>query len=395
MRKVGLFMRIIIAIVLGIGIGAAAPTWFIRIFSTFNDIFGSFLAFCIPLIIMAFIIPGIGELGKGAGKLLGATTFIVYVSTCAAGLLALFVAKTGFQTLLSTSLLNEVGNPGDSLLKSYFTIEMPPIFNVMTALLFAFLLGIGIASTKADQLMNLSLEFKSIISKVISVVIIPMLPFHIMGIFMNMTQAGAVALILQVFIKVFVAILLMHVVMLILQYSVAGAMNRKNPFKMMKTMIPAYMTALGTQSSAATIPVTLKQVKKLGTDEDIADFTVPLCATIHIAGSAITLTSVASVILLLHGEALTWSQMIPFILMLGVTMIAAPSVPGGGVMATLGLFQTMLGFDEAMISLAIAMYVAQDSFGTAANVTGDGAIAQMLHAIKNRSFGNRQMDHQS
>lgn len=392
MKKVGLFMRILIAIALGVGIGWIAPTWIIRIFSTFNEIFGNFLAFCIPLIIIAFIVPGIGELGRGAGKLLGLTTFVVYLSTALAGMLALFVAKNGFQVLLPPTLLQAVGNPGDALLPSYFSIEMPPVFNVMTALLLAFLLGIGIAATQAEQLMKASSEFKAIIGKVISSVIIPLLPIHIMGIFMNMTQAGAVAMILQVFLKVFAVILLMHLVMLILQYSTAGLLNKKNPLRMMKVMIPAYMTALGTQSSAATIPITLQQVKKLGTDEDIADFTVPLCATIHITGSTITLTSVASIILLLHGQPLSWAQMIPFILMLGITMIAAPSVPGGGVMAALGLFQTMLGFDEAMISLAIALYIAQDSFGTAANVTGDGAIAQIVHAIKHRTFQSAQLD---
>lgn len=374
MKKVGLLSRIIIAILLGIGLGMIAPDWFIRIFATFNGIFESFLSFCIPLIIVGFIVPGIGELGRGAGRMVGLTAIIVYASTIGAGMLAYGTAELTFDSLLSGASLVNSGNPAEKLLKGYFLLEMPPLFDIMTALILAFMLGIGITVVQAKTLMSASVELKGIISKVISTMIVPLLPFHIAGIFMNMTQAGTVATILQVFIKVFAVILCLHIISLLLQYSIAGALNKRNPFKMLRTMLPAYLTALGTQSSAVTIPVTLQQTKKLGTDEEVADFVVPLCATIHITGSTITITSVAAAILMLNGHMLTLEQMFPFILMLGVTMIAA-----------LGLFQSMLGFDAAMISLAIALYVAQDSFGTAANVTGDGAIAQIIHYFKNKS----------
>lgn len=382
--RLGLFPRIVIAIMLGIGAGLIMPDWFIRIFATLNHVFGQFLSFLIPLIILGFIVPGIGELGRGAGKLLGLTAFIVYVSTVLSGMLAYGVASSSFPWLLSGASGLAASNPEEMLLTTYFELPMPPVFDIMTALLLSFLIGVGITFVKTNALLTASLEFKDIVAKAIQAIIIPLLPFHIAGLFMNMTQAGEVAFILQVFVKVFAVILVMHFVVILCQYAIAGAVNKRNPLAMLRTMLPAYLTALGTQSSAATIPVTMQQVKKLGTDEEVTNFVVPLCATIHITGSAVTITSVASAILYIHGVPLTVSTMVPFIFMLGIAMIAAPSVPGGGVMAAIGLFQSMLGFDEAMVSLAIALYIAQDSFGTAANVTGDGAIAQIIHAVKKK-----------
>ena len=389
--RLGLFPRIVIAIMLGIGAGLIMPDWFIRIFATLNHVFGQFLSFLIPLIILGFIVPGIGELGRGAGKLLGLTTFIVYVSTVLSGMLAYGVAASSFPWLLSGASGLAARNPEEMLLTTYFELPMPPVFDIMTALLLSFLIGIGITFVKTNALLTASLEFKDIVAKAIQAIIIPLLPFHIAGLFMNMTQAGEVAFILQVFVKVFAVILVLHFVVILCQYAIAGAVNKRNPLAMLRTMLPAYLTALGTQSSAATIPVTMQQVKKLGTDEEVTNFVVPLCATIHITGSAVTITSGASAILYIHGVPLTVSTMVPFIFMLGIAMIAAPSVPGGGVMAAIGLFQSMLGFDEAMVSLAIALYIAQDSFGTAANVTGDGAIAQMIHAVKKKRAAKNRL----
>ncbi len=389
--RFGLFPRIVIAIMLGIGAGLIMPDWFIRIFATLNHVFGQFLSFLIPLIILGFIVPGIGELGRGAGKLLGLTTFIVYVSTVLSGMLAYGVASSFFPRLLSGASGLAAKNPEEMLLTTYFELPMPPVFDIMTALLLSFLLGVGITFVKTNALLTASLEFKDIVAKAIQAIIIPLLPFHIAGLFMNMTQAGEVAFILQVFVKVFAVILVLHFVVILCQYAIAGAVNKRNPLALLRTMLPAYLTALGTQSSAATIPVTMQQVKKLGTDEEVTNFVVPLCATIHITGSAVTITSVASAILYIHGVPLTVSTMVPFIFMLGIAMIAAPSVPGGGVMAAIGLFQSMLGFDEAMVSLAIALYIAQDSFGTAANVTGDGAIAQIIHAVKKKRAAKNRL----
>jgi Na+/H+-dicarboxylate symporter len=255
---------------------------------------------------------------------------------------------------------------------------------VMTALIISFILGIGIAVTKAENLRSIFHEFQSIIEGLVANVLIPLLPFHIYGIFANMTYAGTVAEIMSVFAKVFAIIICMHLIIILFQYIVAGAASKRNPFGLIKNMIPAYMTAIGTQSSAATIPVTLECTKKNGCSSKIADFVVPLCATIHLSGSTITLTSCSIAVMMLNGWSVSFGHMFPFILMLGVTMVAAPGVPGGAVMAALGILSSMLGFNDNMLTLMIALYIAQDSFGTACNVTGDGAIAILMDAITNK-----------
>lgn len=374
MKKFGLLPKIILAIALGILIGAVSPDWAIKTFATFNGLFGNFLGFAIPLIIIGFIAPGIGTMGRGAGKLLGISTGIAYVSTIIAGLFAFLAATSLYPSLLKNQSLTEFANPEEALLSGFFQVEMPPIMGVMTALLLAFTLGLGLASLKSNALQNVMNDFRSIIEKLIDRVIIPLLPFHIFGIFANMTHGGQVSSILSVFAKVFVMIIALHIVYLIIQYTAAGAVSRQNPFKLLKTMAPAYFTALGTQSSASTIPVTLKHTKQLGVRNKVADFSVPLFATIHLSGSTITLVSCSIAVMMLQGHSVTIGALLPFILMLGVTMIAAPGVPGGAVMAALGLLETMLGFDATMLSLMIALYLAQDSFGTACNVTGDGAL---------------------
>ncbi len=384
MKKLGLLPRIILGIALGIVIGSIAPQWIVKLLATFNGLFGNFLGFAIPLIIIGFIAPGIGSMGKGAGKLLGLTTGIAYGSTVLAGLFAFFVAKGLYPTLLNNQSSQSFENPEEALLKPFFTVDMPPIMGVMTALLIAFTIGLGIAAIKGDILQKGMNEFRDIIQLVIERIIIPLLPLHIMGIFANMTQGGQITAIMSVFAKVFVMIIILHFIYLVIQYTVAGSIRKQNPFGMLKKMTPAYFTALGTQSSASTIPVTLEHTKKNGVRERIADFAVPLLATIHLSGSTITIVSCAMAVMLIQGDALLFSQIFPFILMLGVTMIAAPGVPGGAVMAALGLLESMLGFSGTMTSLMIALYLAQDSFGTACNVTGDGAITSIVDKLTNK-----------
>lgn len=382
--KFGLLPRIVLAIVLGILIGLVAPNPFIRIFATFNGLFGNFLGFIIPLLIIGFIVPGIGAIGKGAGKVLGWTAAIAYISTIGAGLLAFVTAKTLYPSILANQSLKEFANPEDALLKSYFNIEMEPLMGIMTALLLSFVIGIGIAAIKSDLLLKLSTDFRDIIHLVIEKVIIPLLPVHIFGIFANMTNAGQVGSILSIFIKVFAMIIILHIVYLIIQYTIAGSVQKRNPFSMLKTMSPAYFTALGTQSSAATIPVTLKQAKQVIKMERVADFTVPLLATIHLSGSTITLVSCSMAVMFMQGQGYAFATMLPFILMLGITMVAAPGVPGGAVMAAIGLLESMLGFGPTMTALMIALYITQDSFGTACNVTGDGAITAIMDKINRK-----------
>jgi len=385
--KIGLLPRILLAIILGVIIGGFAPQSLIQFFSTFNGIFGNFLKFVIPFIIIGFIAPGIAEMGKNAGRLLGLTTVVAYISTIFAGLLAYFAGSVLLPSFISGKSLEEMENPEEFLQHPFFIIDMPPVMGVMSALLLAFILGIGMASIKGDTLQQAFLNFRNIIEKLIAKVIIPLLPFHIFGIFANITYGGQVAFILSVFAKVFALIIFLHIAMLMVQYTTSGIVSGKNPFKLIKTMFPAYFTALGTQSSAATIPVTLRQVRQLGVKEKVADFTVPLLATIHLSGSTITLVSCAMGVMLLNGETPNLSAITPFILMLGITMIAAPGVPGGAVMAALGLLESMLGFNETMLTLMIALYLAQDSFGTATNVTGDGALTVIVN-----KFSKKQKD---
>lgn len=377
--KIGLLARIALAIALGVLVGSFAPEAVVRVMATFNGLFGNFLGFVVPLIIIAFIAPGIAQLGTGSGKLLGLATFFAYTSTIIAGFMALIVAKNVLPRFISSSSGESFENPEEFLATSFFKVDMPPAVGIMTALLLAFIFGIGMAATKSDILKKGFDEFNVIIEKVIANVIIPLLPVHIFGIFMNMTFGGQVAKILSVFAIVFVLIIILHFVMLVMQYSVAGALNSKNPLKLMKIMSPAYFTALGTQSSAATIPVTLAQSRKTGASSKVTDFTIPLFATIHLSGSTITLVTCAIGVMLLNGQAIEFNALVPFIFMLGITMIAAPGVPGGAVMAAIGLLSSMLGFNETMVALMIALYLAQDSFGTATNVTGDGALALIVN----------------
>ena len=384
---IGLLPRLIIAIVLGVVVGTMAKSagmpLIIQIGATFNSIFGNFLGFCIPLIIIGFVVSGIAELGDGAGKTLGLTVLIAYASTLFAGLLAYFVDVSVFPSFLKVGsiVLEDAQNAEETMLKGLFSIDMPPLMGVMTALLISFIFGIGIAVTHSTSLKNGFSEVQHIIEKLVAGVLIPLLPLHVYGIFANMTYAGTVMDIMSVFIRVFVIIILLHVAVILIQYTIAGTAAGKNPIKLIRRMLPAYFTAIGTQSSAATIPVTVACTKSNDVSDRIAEFVCPLCATIHLSGSTITLTSCSIALMMLNGMDVTLSGLFPFILMLGITMVAAPGVPGGAVMAALGILSSMLGFNDSMLNLMIALYIAQDSFGTACNVTGDGAIAVFMDAI--------------
>lgn len=250
--------------------------------------------------------------------------------------------------------------------------------SVMTALVLAFTLGICLAYMKGETMKSLLSEFREIITKTINGVIIPLLPLYIFGIFLNMTVSGQVATVLAAFAKIILVIFAMHIFLLVFQYAIAALVVKRNPFKLLYTMLPAYFTALGTQSSAATIPVTLRQTIKMGVSEDVAGFVIPLCATIHMSGSAMKIVACAVALMLMEGIPYDAGMFAGFICMLGISIIAAPGVPGGAIMASLGLLGAMLGFSEADQALMIALYIAMDSFGTACNVTGDGFIALII-----------------
>lgn len=379
MKKLGLLPKLIVGIIAGIVIGSIGNQLIVDLLATFNGIFGNFLGFVIPLIIIGFVAPGIGDLGTGAGKLLGIATLVAYGSTVISGSFAFFVDSALFPSFLKVGSMHLETTEGAKAAKALISIDMPPIMGVMSALLIAFVLGIGIAACKGDAIKNVMHEFQTIVEGIIKVIIIPFLPLHICGIFSTMTYVGQVATVMSVFAKVFGVIIVLHWIILIAQYFVAGTLGGKNPIVLIKNMLPAYFTAIGTQSSAATIPVTLQSTKNNGVNDGIAEFTVPLFATIHLSGSTITLTSCSLAVMMLNGMDYSFASYFGFILMLGVTMVAAPGVPGGAVMAALGLLDTMLGFPPELLSLMIALYLAQDSFGTACNVTGDGALAIIVN----------------
>ncbi|MED4128794.1 dicarboxylate/amino acid:cation symporter [Shouchella miscanthi] len=372
-----LILRLLMGIAGGIIIGLVANEWIARFMVTISDIIGSFIFFMVPLIIIFFIAAGIANLGKGGGKLLGSTIGIAYLSTILAGAFAVSVAMFVFPLIgLSGS---EAAAPEG--LRGFIEFEIEPIAGVLTALVLAFVLGVGIAATEATSFKRVIDEGQSMIEMIIRKAIIPLLPFYIAGVLAEMAYEGAVFETLGVFGVVLALAVSMHLIWLVIQYTVAGIVNKENPFRLMKNMVPAYVTALGTMSSAATIPVTVNAVKKNRIKDSIADFVVPLCANIHLSGSTITiLTAATAVMYMMPGlEFPGFVGMIPVILMLGIIMIAAPGVPGGAVMAAVGILSSMLGFNEAAIALMIALYLAQDSFGTATNVTGDGAIALIMN----------------
>lgn len=382
--KPGLLPRIIAAIAAGILCGLFLPEWAARIFMTFNGIFGNFLGFLIPLLIFGLVAPGIAELGRGAGRLLTLTVALAYGFTIFAGFFTYMVCSLSYPALLSGDTLVTVESAA-SAPEPYFTVAMPPLMDVMTALILAFVAGLGMARTESERLRGAAEEFRRIIDMTIGSVIIPLLPIYIFGIFLSITMSGQVAGVLGIFVKIIAVILGLTVAVLLVQFAIAGAVSRRNPLRMLRTMLTAYVTALGTQSSAATIPVTLARTKALGVRDGIAEFTVPLCATIHLSGSMLKITSCAMAIIVLQGHAVEPLQFAGFIFMLAVTMVAAPGVPGGAIMAALGVLQSMLGFDEEMLGLMIAIYIALDSFGTATNVTGDGAVAVIVDRLAGRT----------
>lgn len=387
--KIGLLARIIIAIILGIAIGTVFPAPLVRIFVTFNGIFSEFLNFSIPLIILGLVTVAIADIGKGAEKMLLITALIAYGATLFSGFLSYFTGVTVFPSLIEPGgvPLEEVSEAQGIL--PYFSVAIPPLMNVMTALILAFTLGLGLASLNSNALKNVARDFQEIIVRMISAVILPLLPLYIFGIFLNMTHSGQVYSILMVFIKIIGVIFVLHIFLLVFQYCIAALFVRKNPFKLLGRMMPAYFTALGTQSSAATIPVTLEQTKKNGVSADIAGFVIPLCATIHLSGSTLKIVACALALMMMQGMPFDFPLFAGFIFMLGITMVAAPGVPGGAIMAALGILQSMLGFDESAQALMIALYIAMDSFGTACNVTGDGAIALIIDKIMGKNCAER------
>lgn len=389
MKKLSLITKIFICLVLGSGIGLLCGAnniqFPVKILATFSGLFGNFLSFVIPLIIVGFIVPGIASLGSKSGKGLLITTIVAYLSTLLAGFAAYLIGAGILPKLISGSIaLSEEGQT----IEPYFTIEIPAIMGVMSALTLAFIVGIGLSKIKNSAMLKVVDEFNKIVLMIVTNVLIPLVPIYIGCVFAKLSYSGEIFNTLKSFGIVYILLFSLQLAYILIQYCIAGAIKKENPFKLIKNMIPAYMTAVGTQSSAATIPVTLECVKKNNISEEVLDFVVPLGATIHLAGDTITLVLTSMAVMYMNGQTPTFGMIMPFIFMLGVTMIAAPGVPGGGVMAALGLLESMLGFGAVEKPIMIALHAAQDSFGTATNVTGDGAIAIIVDYIINKRKSN-------
>lgn len=388
-KKIGLVPKLIIGIIAGILIGSFAPEFLVKVLVTASSLFSAFLKFVIPFIIIGFVTAGIADLATGAGKLLGVTTGIAYGSTIVAGTLAFIVASLIFTSFIDPSVASQIGDPEAGMLEPIFTIPLSPMVDVTAAIVFSFTMGLGISALrnndKGEILYNLFQEFQEIITKVLSTIIIPLLPIYIAGTFANITYAGQVWNILSIFWRVYLVVIPLHIVYLVIQFTTAGFVTGKNPLKMLKNQIPGYLTAVGTQSSAATIPVNVECAKNNGVSKEIREFCVPLCATIHLSGSIISVTSFAVAVLMMNGMDHGFSTVFPFILMLGIAMVAAPGAPGGAIMSALP-FLPMIGIpsDGGLASLMIALYLTQDSFGTAANVSGDNAIAAVVDHLNKK-----------
>lgn len=389
-HEIGLVPKLIIAIVIGILIGQFLPESVCRFVVTLSGIFGSFLKFVIPLMILAYVTMGIADLSQGAGKLLLITVLIAYGSTLVAGSGSYFVSSTLFPSFISADALAQIEATAGNSVDSFFSIALPPVIDTLSAVVLAFILGLCMSAMRGkeigDTLYNSFKDFSTIIDKVLHKAIIPLLPLFICGTFVDMTKSGRTFVILGILWKVFLVVIIMHLIIITIQFAVAGAISKKNPFVLIKNQIPAYTTAIGTQSSAATIPVNLECAKNDGVSEEIRNFVVPLCANIHMAGSMITIVACATAVCLMNGIPIGLHTVVPFVMTLGVAMVASPGAPGGSIMTALPFLYMIFGkdlgnTDGPICALMVALYITQDSFGTACNVSGDNAIGVVVEAI--------------
>lgn len=392
-KKLGLVPKLIIAIILGILIGQFLPEEICRIVVTLSGLFSSFLKFVIPLMILAYVTMGIADLSQGAGKLLLITVALAYGSTLIAGTASFLVSINLFPSFMSADALDQIAATADASLSPYFSISLQAILDTLSAVALAFILGLCLSSMRGKQignsLYNGMAEFSKIIDKVLHTVIIPLLPLYICGTFADMTKSGKTFAILSILWKVFLVVIVMHLICILIQFVIAGAVSKKNPFELIKNQVPGYTTALGTQSSAATIPVNLECAKNDGVCEQIRNFVVPLCANIHMAGSMITITACATAVCLMNQLPISLGTVIPFIMTLGVAMVASPGAPGGSIMTALPFLYMIFGAeagdpDGAICAIMVALYITQDSFGTACNVSGDNAIGVIVNTIYER-----------
>lgn len=388
--KLGLVPKLIIAIILGILIGQFMPEGFCRLIVTLSGFFSNFLKFVIPLMILAYVTMGIADLSQGAGKLLLITVAIAYGSTLIAGSSSFLVSSSLFPHFMSDGALDQIAATAGISLTPFFSIDIAPILDTLSAVVLAFIMGLCLSTMRGkeigDTLYNAMNDFSKIIDKVLHTIIIPLLPLYICGTFIDMTKSGKTFAILSILWKVFIVVIIMHLICILIQFVIAGMISQKNPFVLIKNQIPGYTTALGTQSSAATIPVNLECAANDGVCEQIRNFVVPLCANIHMAGSMITITACATAVCLMNQLPISLATVIPFIMTLGIAMVASPGAPGGSIMTALPFLYMIFGPEAGdpngpICAIMVALYITQDSFGTACNVSGDNAIGVIVDTI--------------
>ncbi|EXJ23050.1 Proton/glutamate symport protein [Alkalibacterium sp. AK22] len=387
--KLGLVPKLLIAIILGVAVGQLTfiPEFVLQIPITISDLFSSLLGFVIPLMIVGYVVKGIADLTQGAGKLLGLNAILAYGSTLFGGFVAYLLASSLFPLFIDPSVRDTVQEE-TAALEPLFELPLEPLLEVTSAIIFAFMFGIFISwlrqEGKGEVMYGFFTEFGDIITMILKTIIIPGLPIYIFGNFLNLSYTGTAFSLLSVFWRVFLVVIGLQLLMITAMFILAGLYTGKNPLTLMKNQIPGYFTALGTQSSAATIPVNMACAEKNGVSEEIREFVIPLSATIHLMGSIITIISCVTAVLLMFDMPHGFGMMASFIATLGVAMVAAPGAPGGAIMSALP-FVYMVGMDPTgtMGNLLITLYITQDSFGTAANVSGDNAIALVIDKVYN------------
>ena len=383
--KLGLFPKVVIAIVIGALLGLILPDVVIRIFKTFNVLFAQLLKFVVPLLVLGLVTPSIANLGRGAGKMLLTVMLIAYCSTVCGALFSYGVSSNILPMYLTPGELSAEAVAEKEFLP-YIDLKIPPICDIMTALVLSFVVGVGIIFTGANGLKKGFEEFGEIVKLTIENVIIPFLPVYIFTMICEMSAKGVIDVVLGTGFKVILTGVVLSILYLIVQYCIAGIIARKNPLKMIWNIIPAYLTGFSICSSSACIPVTYECTLKNGVRKDIADFVIPLCSTVHMCGSTIKLTVTSVAVAYMFGEPITFGLFMQFALMQAIAAVAAPGVMGGVLMASVGLLGTVLGFSDTMTTLMMTIYLALDGYGPAVNVSGDAAIA----VIADRLFGGKK-----
>lgn len=389
--KKNLLATVALAVALGIALGQFMPLWFVRIFITFDGLFSSLLAFTVPLLILALITSAIVETDKGVGKMLIWTLSLSYVSTVIAGLFTFGVSDLVFPMIINEQVDSTVAlaeGVSSAALVPYFKIDFPPLMDTMSALLLSFILGFAILKYNHHSIKSGVIELKDVVMMIINSIILPLLPIYIFGMFLKMTVSGEMNMVIKVYSKVILVMIVLFIVWLLIQYIIAGIIAKRNPFKSLRTMFPALFTALASSSSAATLPVTLRCANKMGVRPNVVNFVIPMCANIHLSGASIRTVALAVATMLMYGVTYNFSLYFVFIMIFSITVLAAPGIPGGVIMAAAGMIQSMLGFTDPMIAIMITLSIALDSLGTAVNVTGDGALMLIVNKVTAEDAGD-------